>query len=169
MRRSTPSCEPAEIGREVIAAVVFAAASTLAPCTAGQLRAREHQSSGAAGTIAESITLTNTGRQCRLRGYADLELRNARGALPTTVVRGGPLAFLNRAVRPVVLARGGKATLLLAYSHVPAGPRPCPAATMLRIRPPQAKGWLTLRLRLDPCRRGRIYETPILPGVVPVP
>jgi hypothetical protein len=129
----------------------------------------ENSSTGAAGTIALSVTLRNTGAACTLRGFAGLQLRNARGPLPTTVVRGGPLAFLKRVVRTVTLARGGRATILLAYNHIPSGTTPCPTATMLRVRPPGSGGWLNLRLRLDPCRRGRIYETPVLPGVIRAP
>ncbi len=139
-------------------------ARTSGTCTASQLRARVLDSTGAVGTIAVSITLTNAGAACTLHGYAGLQLRDARGALATTVVHG-VLGFLIKTPRTVRLAAGGKATLLIAYNHVPSGTKPCPMATKLLIRPPGGSGWVGLSLRLDPCRNGTILEAPILAGL----
>lgn len=155
----------------LVALSVAASGSAAAPtqtCQAAQLHARVLDSSGAAGTIAVSVTLTNAGAACTLRGYTGLRLRNAKGPLPTTVVRGG-LAFLQKAVRTITLRPGGKASILIAYSHVPSGSSPCPTATRLLIRPPGSTGWVPLSLRLDPCRGGRIYESPVLARTVHVP
>lgn len=149
----------------MIAALLAAAALTgnAGTCSASELSARVHDSSGAAGTIAVSITLTNRGPACTLRGYAGLQLRNAGGPLPTTVVHGG-LAFLKKTPKLVHLAYGGKATLLIAYNDVPSGSGPCRKATRLLIRPPGASAGISLGLTLLACR-GRIYEAPILAGV----
>ncbi len=139
-------------------------AGASATCTASQLHAGVLGSTGAAGTIAVSITLKNVGSACTLHGYAGLQLRNAGGPLPTTVIHGG-LSVLMLTPHTVHLAHNGKATLLIAYNHVPSGTTPCPTATRLLIRPPGASGQAHLALRLDPCRHGRIYEAPILAGL----
>jgi uncharacterized protein DUF4232 len=155
------------IAAAAAAAVSVAAAAPPGNCSASQLRAHVLGSNGAAGTIGVSITLTNTAAACTLKGYAGLRLRNAKGPLPTTVVHGG-LAFLRRPQRLVTLARGGKASVLIAYNHVPSGNGPCPTATRLLVKPPGAAGWVAVALRLDPCRRGTVYESPVLAGVQPV-
>lgn len=141
-----------------------AAAAGRATCSAAGLRARVLEENGAVGTIVVSITLTNTGRACTLRGYAGLRLQSATGPLPTTVVHGGHPA-VEAAPKLVRLAKGARATILIAYNHVPSGDTPCPTATKLLIAPPAASGSLTLALQLNPCRRGTIWESPVLSGV----
>ena len=147
-----------------LAGAGVATPAALATCQAAQLAGAEYESNGAVGTVVVSITLTNKGAPCTLRGYAGLRLARASGPLPTTVVHGGHSA-VSQPVRLVSLARGGRATILIAYSHVPTGTEKCPTATKLLVRPPGASGWVNVAVGLDPCGRGTIRESPILSGV----
>ena len=148
-----------------LAAHALAGPAALPTCRASQLRGSVLNSSGAAGTIALSVTLRNAGAACALRGYAGLQLRTAYRALPTRVLHGG-LAFLNGTPRLVRLARSAKASVLIAYEDVPVGNETtCPTATRLAARPPGQTGWLTIRATLDACGHGTLRESPVLAGV----
>jgi hypothetical protein len=158
-----------------VAALASAAAATAGtqatlPCASSQLAAKVGGTQGAAGTIAFSVVFTNVSRnRCSLGGYPALQMRNAKGKVRTRVTHGG-LAFLVKPVRSIVVRPGGHATLLLAYSDVPHGTeKACPAATALVVRPAGAVAGITVKVSLAPCNRGLIYESPLLPGRVPVP
>jgi hypothetical protein len=151
-----------------LGAQAVAGSTKLPVCRASQLRGSVLNSSGAAGTIALSVTLRNTGAACALRGYAGLQLRTAYRALPTRVLHGG-LAFLNSTPKPVHLARSGKATILIAYSDVPVGSEMrCAVASRLAVRPPGQTGRLTVRATLAACGHGTLRESPVLAGARPV-
>lgn len=140
------------------------------PCAAAQLRGTVGGSQGAAGTIALSVILRNVSRVgCTLAGYPALRMTSASGRVRTRVRHGG-LAFLAKPARRFVVDPGGHSTLLLAYSDVPHGTeKTCPMASALLIRPTGAAGDVRVRVRLAPCNRGLVYESPLLPGAVPVP
>ena len=152
----------------VAAAVVVSApaAGGAAPvCRASQLRGHLLGTSGAAGTIVLSITLRNRAGPCSLKGYADLRLRKGNHLLPTHVLHGGLPVLGQKPVR-VLLARGGAATVLVAYSDVPTGyETSCPESTALLVKPPGQAHWLTVAARAQACNRGTLRESPVLLGV----
>ena len=155
-----------------VAAAGAASAGTQAPlpCASSQPRAKLGDTQGAAGTIVFGVVLTNVSRQrCTLGGYPALQLRNAKGKVRTRVRHGG-LAILVKPVRAFVVGPGGRATLLLAYSDVPHGDeKTCPTATTVVVRPAGAVTGIAVKMRLAPCNRGLLYESPLLPGVARVP
>jgi hypothetical protein len=133
-------------------------------CTTAHLHGAVFTTSGAAGTIAVAVTLKNIGGSaCTLHGYASLRLANASGPLPTTVIHGVLQPF-KTTPKTVFLQPGRKATVLLAYNHVPSGSAPCPTTPTILLRPPGAAGWLTIPMMADACRH-RLYESPVLSGV----
>jgi hypothetical protein len=146
-------------------AALPAPTASSATCRASELRGSVLDSSGAAGTIALSLTLRNVGPACTLHGYAGLQLRTAAHPLPTRVRHGG-LSFLSGPPRLVRLARGGRASILVAYSDVPVGrERRCAAATRLAIRPPGRPGRLTISAAVGACNHGTLRESPVLAGL----
>jgi uncharacterized protein DUF4232 len=154
----------------VVAAVAALSASASAggsapACRASHLHGKLIGSSGAAGTIVVSITLTNRGSYCSLDGYTRLQLMaSARRTLPTHVIHGG-LAILNRKPKRILLAHGGVATIWIAYSDVPTGAeRTCPASTEILVRVPGDATWLGVLARIRACSRGTLRESPILYG-----
>jgi hypothetical protein len=143
-----------------------AARPVAGPCGGGHLSGKVRQTSGAAGTIAVSIAIRNTSpASCTLRGFPLLKLRSDAGPLPTRVRHGG-VALLERPVSTVTLAPGGRASLLLTYSNVPAGAEPsCRRATRLVIILGGGKGRFSLPFAGAPCNRGTLHESPFLPGL----
>ncbi len=141
-------------------------APTSAPaCSAAQLRGKLLDSNGAAGTILFSVTLSNRGAACSLKGYPALGIANASGLLPVRVVRGG-LSLLNDAPKLVKLAHLGKASVLIAYGDVPVGSETsCPSASTVLVRPPGAWDWLTVKAPTQACAHGTLRISPVLGGV----
>jgi hypothetical protein len=134
-------------------------------CRASQLHGKRLDSNGAAGTILFSVTLRNSAAACTLAGYPSLRLEGAHGLLPTRVVHGG-LPVLNEKPKLVKIARGGKASVLISYGDVPVGSETtCPTGNAIRLRPPKAKGWLTITVATHACRHGTLHESAILSGV----
>jgi hypothetical protein len=150
-----------------IAAALSASASAgqmAAACRASRLHGRVFDSAGAAGTIVLSVTLTNSGPACTMKGFTGLQLVGATKALPTRVVHGGAPAF---SARPslVRLAHGGSATVLIAYGDVPVGNEGnCPAATTLLVRPPRDVHWVNVVVAASPCGHGTLRESPVVAG-----
>ncbi len=140
------------------------AGSTTTPCGAGQLHGKLLGSTGAAGTIVLSVTLTNAGPSCSMRGYAALQLRRGSSGLATSVLHGG-LSVLDQAPYLVRLAHGGSATIWIAYSDVPVGgERTCPASTSILVRPPGQMLWLEVTATTHACNHGTLRESPVLSG-----
>jgi hypothetical protein len=158
----------------LVAAIVAAAAVSSAQggvpvCHAGQLRGRVLGSTGAAGTIVLSVTLTNRGSSCTMTGYTGLRLVSGTHSLPTRVLHGGPAVLTSRPL-PVRLGDGGRATVLIAYSDVPTGTeRRCPTSTAVLVRPPGDLHWLRVNARVQACNHGTLRESPVLAGRRPAP
>lgn len=134
-------------------------------CRASQLHGKRLDSNGAAGTILFSVTLRNNGAACTLKGYPALRIKGAHGLLPTHVVHGG-LAVLNDKPKLVRIAHNGKASVLISYGDVPVGSETtCQAGKAIRLRPPKAKGWLTIKVATTACGHGTLHESPVLAGV----
>jgi Domain of unknown function (DUF4232) len=151
-----------------VAAVLLASASagrTSAPaCRGGQLNGRVFDSNGAAGTIVLSVTLTNTGSVCSMRGYPALVLMNGNAFLPTRVRHGG-LPILDQKPRLVVLPDRGVATVLIAYSDVQSGTESrCRASRAILVAPPGRLFGVTVAARAQACRHGTLHESPVLAG-----
>jgi len=150
----------------VAALSASASAGGSAPaCRAQHLRGHLYDSNGAAGTILLSITLTNKGSYCSLKGYTRLQLMaNARRALPTHVVHGG-LAILNRKPKTVLLAHNGAASVLIAYSDViHNGERTCPTGREILVRVPSDQTWIPVLAPTTACAHGTLEESPLLLG-----
>lgn len=147
------------------AAVTTSASGSVAACRASHLRGHLLSSSGAAGTIVLSATLTNKGAACTLKGYTRLQLMaSARQTLPTHVTHGG-LAILNKKPKLVLLGHNGVATVLVAYSDVPRGyQHSCPTGTEILFRVPGDATWIPVLARTNACANGRLEESPILAG-----
>lgn len=143
-----------------------ASAGGAAPaCKARRLHAKLLDSSGAAGTIVLSVTLTNTGAACSLGGYARLQLMaNARTRLPTRVLHGG-LAILDQKPKRVLLAHGGASTIWIAYSDVPTGYETrCPSSPEILVAVPGDPTWIGVLARTRACNHGTLRESPVLAG-----
>jgi uncharacterized protein DUF4232 len=146
------------------AAVTTSAAGSTPTCRAAQLRGHLLNSSGAAGTIVLSVTLTNRGATCTLKGYTRLQLMaGARRPLATRVVHGG-LAVLSQRPHTVVLRQGATATVLIAYGDVPTGYERCPTGTEILLRVPADQTWIGVLARTTACNHGTLRESPLLAG-----
>ncbi|MFN8187682.1 MAG: DUF4232 domain-containing protein [Gaiellales bacterium] len=140
-----------------------------ARCHASQLVGKVRQASGAAGTIALSISFRNVSpRACAVEGFPRLRLRQAGHALPTSVRHGG-LAFLERPAHRVTVQPGKVATLLVAYSDVPVGSEThCRMADALVVHLDAGSGRVRVPAEIGACGHGRLYESPFLAGRVDV-
>ena len=153
----------------LVAATAVAASASAggsAPtCRAAHLRGHLYESNGAAGTIVLSITLTNKGSYCSLKGYARLQLTaGARRTLPTHVVHGG-LAILNQKPKTILLAHNGVASILIAYSDVVHdGEKSCPTGRAILVRVPGDQTWIPVVAPTNACAHGTLEESPFLLG-----
>lgn len=133
-------------------------------CRASQLTMARVGSEGAAGTQELTFSLENSSSAtCTMRGYPGMLLLAADGAaLPTTVDRGGGLAFENVAVTSVSLAPGQSAYFNLGYSDVVAVPPACSTAAAVEITPPTAttQGEVT-GLHVQACANGTLHVSPV--------
>jgi hypothetical protein len=150
----------------LLAAATADGSTAAAPnCAASQLKGKLLDSQGAAGTILFSVTLKNFGAACSLKGYSSLRIKGAHGLLRTRVVHGG-LAVLSSKPKRVRLKHLARASVLVSYGDVPIGSESsCPRGKALRLRPPGASGWLTVRVSTTACGRGTLHESPVLAGV----
>jgi hypothetical protein len=147
-----------------VAASASAGKLSAAACRAGQLHGRVFDSTGAAGTIVLSVTLTNGGAACTTRGFTGLQLVGATKALPTRVLHGGAPALSPRPSL-VRIAHGGSATVLVAYNDVPVGNEGrCAAATTLLVRPPGDIHWVNVVVSVRACNHGTLRESPVVAG-----
>ncbi len=156
-----------------LAALLAAAAAQAAPsssqarrCQGTELRGRVAAASGAAGTITLSIQLRNvSGRACTTSGYPDLGLLKGRNSLPSRVKHGGPVP--KGPVKKVTIRPRGVATVLVAYSDVPAGKETsCPTSTRLLVQLPGAGKETRVRAKITACNRGLLYTSPVFAGRV---
>jgi hypothetical protein len=153
------------LGYALVAQTAVGSRTATPNCTASQLRGKLLDSQGAAGTILFSVTLKNSGYACSLTGYPSLRLKGALGLLPTHVVHGG-LAVLNSAPKLVKLKHLGRTSVLISYGDVPVGSESsCPHGKAIRLRPPGARGWLTVGVSTNACGRGTLHESPVLAGI----
>jgi Protein of unknown function (DUF4232) len=129
------------------------------PCTARELEVSFVSSEGAAGTILDTLQLTNTSTvTCTVQGYVTVHMFNAGGIDVTTKdVPGG--SILSRPPDPdaIALAPGQSSPFGIAWSDVPVGNETsCPAAAMLGVTPPGDFVELPVALELAPCGGGTV-------------
>ena len=159
----------------VLPVLVLAAGATIAAsasaggsapvCRASQLHGKEFDENGAAGTIVLSITLTNNGKYCSMKGYAGLRLAKGTKLLPTHVHHGGNYTFLPKKPKLVLLAHGGTASILIVYSDVVTdGETRCPTSNAILVRPPGQTGWVRVAAAASACAHGTLAESPVLLG-----
>jgi hypothetical protein len=143
------------------------AGAGLATCQPGQLHIVTGQSTGAAGTIAMTVSLTNTSSAtCGLDGYPGMQLLDAQGGdITTTVVRGQahfPWAGANQTPSLVALAPGGSATFALEYEDVPVGNETvCPTSARAEVTPPNDYTSAAVTLAIAPCDNGTVHVSPV--------
>jgi Protein of unknown function (DUF4232) len=122
---------------------------------------------GAAGTIQESITMTNiSSGTCTMLGYPGMLLLDATNSpLTTTVVRGGATFAASAANQPaamVTLSPQKAAAFSLSYSDVPVGTQTsCPTSAKSEVTPPNDTGFAVIALAIAPCNSGTIHVSPV--------
>jgi hypothetical protein len=142
-------------------------------CTTPQLAVSFVEAQGAAGTILDTLQLTNiSSSACVLNGYVTVQMLDAGSApMPTIDSPGGgiftgwpgPFSFL--------LAPGAAAPFGLAWSDVPTGAETtCPPAASLAITPPGQVSALNVTLPfIAPCNSGTINVGPLRPPGSAIP
>jgi hypothetical protein len=112
------------------------------------------QVNGAAGTIFQTITFTNTsGGTCVLNGYPGLALLDSgHHAMPLTVERGcRTAADCPRPTEVRVLPRG-TASFRLSFNDVPQNDaRSCATSDSGEVTPPNDFSSLPIPLKIAPC------------------
>lgn len=133
-------------------------------CQVSDLHASVEGTEGAAGTIEVTFRLTNVSPStCVFWAYPGALLLSHSGApLPTDVIPGGSLSFLNIPVTTTTVVAGGSAFFNLGYSDVVSGGESsCPTATSLEITPPNDTQQLVVQVTIDACDGGRLSVSPV--------
>jgi hypothetical protein len=137
-------------------------------CLPNQLHIVPQRGNGAAGTIYETVTLTNTSSTtCILHGYPGLQLLSTQGSsIPTNVVRGGsppfPTAAANQPPAVVTLAPQQSAAFSLDYEDVPVGNETsCPTSAKAEITPPNDVAFVVVTLQITACGGGTVHVSPV--------
>jgi hypothetical protein len=121
---------------------------------------------GAAGTLFDTLALTNTGGfACTLDGFVSIQLLDAASnPLPTTGVPGGGQLGGRPAPSAFALAPGAASQFVIAWSDVPVGSETtCPVATVVQVTPPGASSPLTVSglTGVAPCNSGTVDVSPL--------
>jgi hypothetical protein len=99
---------------------------------------------------------------CVFYGYPGALLLSQNAPLPTDVIRGGSLPFLDIGVTTVSVIAGGSAYFNLGYSDVvTGGETSCPKSTALEITPPNDTQQLVVQVAMDACGGGRLSVSPV--------
>jgi len=148
-----------------VLASTASASGTPKACQASQLKGKQYGSNGAAGTILVSITFTNTGAACSMKGYARLQLMaGARRPLPTHVYHSG-VPLISGKPKLVVLKHGGVATIVIAFSDVTVGNETkCETASEVLVKTPGENTWIGVVAPISACGHGSLRESPVLAG-----
>ena len=139
-------------------------------CQPAQLAAAAGQATGAAGTIAMTISLTNSSpTTCTLEGYPGMQLLDANGGdLPTTVVRDQfhfPDPAADQPPSLVTLAPHATGMFGLSYEDVPVGNETsCPTSAQAEVTPPNDFTHLVMPLQIAPCANGTVHVSPVYAG-----
>jgi hypothetical protein len=137
-----------------------------AACTASQLAASFVTGQGAAGTLFDTLALTNvSGLACALNGFVNVQMLDAaNNPLPTIDVPGGGMLGGRPGPSPFVLAPGAASQFVIAWSDVPVdGETTCPVAATLQVTPPGETTPLDVAglSGIAPCNSGTIDVSPL--------
>jgi hypothetical protein len=137
-----------------------------AACTSSQLAASFVTGQGAAGTIFQTLALTNTsGLACTLDGFVSVQMLDAaNNPLPTVGVPGGGMLGGRPGPSSFVLAPGAASQFVIAWSDVPVGGETtCPMAATLLVIPPGDTTPLDVAglSGIAPCNSGTIDISPL--------
>ena len=141
-------------------------------CPANTLVAAVEGSDAGAGNRVTVLSLQNTGsRPCSLDGYPSVRLvgPDADGLSMVRSENTPGSYFRTGQPTKVVLSVQGKAFFDVAWSAIPhenLGETVCPAATGLRITPPEGSDSVALPVDLQPCGR-RLRISPLRPVANP--
>jgi hypothetical protein len=134
-------------------------------CQPSQLNITLSGSEGAAGTIELTFSLTNTSASlCTMFGYPGMQLLSASGASePTSVIRGGGLAFENVTPASVSLANGQAAYFNVGYSDVVTGTTACTVSKQVEITPPNdtAHAVVPVSNQIQACNAGELHVSAV--------
>jgi hypothetical protein len=147
-----------------VESVSAGATTTSTTCQPSQLAVTESGSGGAAGTIEDTFTLTNTSTTtCTLYGYPGMALLSASGSeLPTNVIRGGGLNFENIAPTFISLSPTQSSLFNLGFSDVVQGTTGCSVASQVEITPPNDYSFLTVPVTtIDACGNGTMHVSAV--------
>lgn len=137
-----------------------------AECMSSQLAASFVTAQGAAGTIFDTLALTNvSGLACTLNGFVSVQMLDAASnPMPTIGVPGGGMLGGRPGPSPFVLAPGASSQFVIAWSDVPVGGETsCQAAATLQVTPPGETTPLDVAglAGLAPCNSGTIDISPL--------
>jgi len=140
-------------------------AADVAPCAASQLSLGPLRTGAASGEVLYTVAVVNRSTTtCSLAGFPRLSLLGAGGVALAAPVRQGVAALSqSQAVRPVVLAPRGTASVTVGFAEDPSDAAACPPARGLALGLPGAAGSLSLGVPLGPCH-GSLQTTPFVAG-----
>jgi len=134
-------------------------------CQPSQLNITLYGTEGAAGTNELTFSLTNTSPTlCTMSGYPGMQLLSTSGASePTTVIRGGGLAFENVTPTAVSLTTGQTAYFNVGYSDVVTGNTSCSVAKQVQITPPNdtAHAVVPVTYQIQACNAGELHVSAV--------
>lgn len=127
-------------------------------CQVAQLTVAVSGSSGAAGSIYSTYSLTNSSSStCTLYGYPGMLLLSGSGqALPTNVVRTSQWEGIQITPATVSLAPGQAAWFNTLTSDVTQATTTCSQATQVEVTPPTNTAHAVVQNRMRVCDNGRI-------------
>ena len=145
-----------------------------ATCSALQLTASHVMSEGAAGTIFDTLQLTNIGDvPCTLDGFVTVQMLDAaNNPLPTVTVPGGGMLSGRPDPSAFTLPSGASSQWVQAWSDVPhGGETTCPMAATVEVTPPDTTTPIVVAglSGIAPCNSGTIDVSPLRAPGVPVP
>jgi Protein of unknown function (DUF4232) len=157
---TTLATPPATSGQTTSSTAVRASA-----CIGSGLSGAFVSSSGAAGTVQTTFTVTNVGAgPCTLDGSPELQLLNANRVVMTSTTADGGGGFTpaaaNLPAKTLRLSPGGAATFVIQFSNVPAGQSACPEAASLNVFPPSSSTAFDLTYSFAPCDGGTVDVSP---------
>lgn len=129
-------------------AIAGSSAASLPRCRPAQLRAWGMALGAATGTVLFEFAFVNTSpEECSLVGYPALQMLNGAGKPLKTIDEKYPLNVIPGLTgKPVALANGRRAYFDAFYANsTGTGDMVCPTATALKLTPPGATGFVTLR------------------------
>jgi hypothetical protein len=166
--RSTTTSTPSTTAPPTSSTTSTTGSPGLATCLATQLAMVPQNGNGAAGTIYQTVVMTNSSSTtCTLYGYPGMQLLDAQGGdIPTTVVRGGlgggAPAGATQPATLVTLAPGQAAAFAMQFEDVQVGNETsCPTSAKAEITPPNDTAPGVVAMAIGPCDNGTVHVSPV--------